>query len=139
MALSTTERTQIFLIYGIPQSGTVRIVHQLSSLWGPSFDTYDLTAVKAALTAALDEVDLNATALTMVQGILTQYFTTIGDSSQLYVNADGGSSGVLTNERAELAYLRDKLASVIGFFCPKGGYVEECRRAYGTRGRMGKY
>lgn len=134
MAFSATETSQIFLTFGIPQDGSVTIPHQLVGLWGPYQESYDLSAVVTALTARIAVVNANAAVLAMCQAVLTQIYTTIDDTSVLAVNSDGGTSGTLVDDPRQLEKLRQKLATLMGFYCPKGGFVQEVNARFGSRG-----
>lgn len=134
MAFTATEKTQIYQIMGITEDGIVTIPHQLVGLWGPYQESYSMTAVVTALEARLTVIGANATAYAMCQGILTAYYTTIGDSSQTRITSDGGTSGVIADDKAELEYLRRKLCNILGFYCPKGGFMAEIDSRFGSSG-----
>lgn len=134
MAFSATETTQIFQMFGVPETGTVTVVHHMVSLWGPYAENYDLSGVVTALTARITAINANASALVMAQGVLTAYYTTVGDNSQVRITADGSTTGVLADDKAELEYYRTKLSNILGFFCPRGGYTQELRDRYGRNG-----
>lgn len=138
MAFSTTQKTQIFQIFGLPEHGTMRVVHQLSSMWGTHAESYDLSGAVTLLNAAIADCEANAAALARAQAILTEYYTTIGESSQMRVTADGTSSGTLMDQPAQLAFYRDQLSTVLGFYMPKGSAVDELRRRLGYGNRITK-
>lgn len=114
MALTATQTTQIFEIYGLPQGGAAAVVHGATSLWGPYFESYDVSTLVTKLNASITA--LTSTQESEVTALLTAYFTTIGDSSQLKVYADGTTSGTLVDRPAELSYYRNKLSNILGFY-----------------------
>lgn len=112
------------------------IVHQTTSLWGPFLETYDMTGITAVLAARIAIVNVNATALTKVQAILTKIFTTIGEDAVLKVSADGGTTGVLADKVQQLNYWKEQLSAILGFYMPKGTPIQETRRKMGRGFRV---
>ena len=107
MALTTLQIAKIFQIMGIPQVGSGVISFSIVSLSGPTFESYDFSAV-------VTELNLKITALTADQetlvGDLITEWDVITPFNPLTVDQDGGSIGTLVNFPRE----RDKIRRLLG-------------------------
>jgi hypothetical protein len=133
MALTAAQITQVYEILGVPQDGTGEIFGAVASIFGPEFETYDLSAVVAKINAKLSA--LTAEQIARVTTLLDRH-TTIGNSSPLQVNAaSGGARGTLADHPAEREAIRSALGNILGIAVPSGGFVAEAKRI-GTTGRV---
>lgn len=116
----TQNAAKIFSIFGIPPVNSATEVNALATLAGPFAETYDLTAVRTLLNAALD-----AAAAVVVTEIETELGYWDSLRSQPHMQISQGASGtqgrILDNPMTEET-IRQRIATHLGFFVPEGGF-----------------
>jgi hypothetical protein len=133
MSLTAAQTTQLFQILGIPQSGGGDVYASLATLFGPAFETYDLSAVVARVNDRL--AALSATQTARVTELLDRH-TALTASSPLAVRSAAGTSGTLSDHPAERKAIRDELCNITGIAVPAGGFAAEARRLSGGAGAL---
>lgn len=129
MALTAAQTTQVFKIYGIPQSGSGTLVYRMAdNLSVPLMQPFSFTAVVDALNAAL--AALTASQEAEVVALLTAW-SDIGDYDELRVSQDGGTAGRIVDRDVRRQNIRDTLANILGVAMPRGGFSTEARRLAG--------
>lgn len=140
MALTPAQKSQVYEIFGIPESGTGYIASQLTSLYGPAGESYDFNAVVTMLNLRLDALStLEAAAVlagstggeTRLTALLSRW-TTLTSYDPLQVNEASGAKGTLVDYPKERKNIRKAMCNIIGFSCPAGGFETEQRSAYGV-------
>lgn len=131
-----TERTEIFVIFGIPQSGSAFVVGRIISLYGPAGNNYDFTNVVTQLNTLLNLI--TTTQYAYIQSALTEW-TTITDWSEIKVSDDNNSKGQLVDHFKRRRMIRKTLANIIGFFCPEDGFWTDSAQVFaGSMGGGGR-
>lgn len=131
MALTASERTKVFLVFGIPEMDQVVSVTRLfNPLGGPYFDLGDISAVRDAL-------DTKLTAVTTTQEIAVRDLTLEWDSTNAVCEmkaqkAYGVEGNQIIDKDVRRQNIRERLGEVLGFFCPHGGFVQEALRDAGN-------
>jgi len=131
MSLTAAQITQVYEILGVPQDGTGEIFGAVATLFGPEYETYDMSAIVSKIDAKL--AALTSEQIARVTTLLDRH-TTIGNSSTLQVSAAaGGAKGTLADYPAEREMIRSALGNILGVAVPSGGFVAEAKRAQGGR------
>ena len=125
MPLTAAQITQVFEILGVPQNGSGDVYPSVATLFGPSFESYDMSAIVTRIGAKL--AALSATQITRVTELLDRY-TAITATSPLQIHQSDGSAGVIVNHPAERETVRTALGNVLGIAVPAGGFMAEARR-----------
>jgi hypothetical protein len=131
MALTSAQTTQLYEIFGVPQSGVGRVANTFADLSGSLTVRVDLsyTETSAALAAAI--AALSEAQITRVAALLTDW-DSIGSQSELAVSADGGTSGTLVDHAKRRANIRDALANILGFMSAQS--FAQAARVFGPGG-----
>jgi hypothetical protein len=129
MPLTAAQTTQFFQILGIPQDGSGDVFSSVASLFGPAYESYDLSAIVTRINTKLTA--LSATQLTRVTELLDRH-TAITATSPLAVNESAGTRGTLSNHASERKAIRHELCNIAGIAIPAGGFAAEADRM--TRG-----
>jgi hypothetical protein len=131
VALTAAQVTQVFEVVGVPQDGVGEVFASVATLFGAEFESYDMSAVVARITAKLSA--LTASQESRVTNLLDRY-TTISATSPLQVRGSAKTSGTLADHPAEREAIRAALGNVLGIAVPSGGFMAEAQRmARGTR------
>lgn len=129
-ALTTDERAQIYEIARIPQGGDGYAAFALTSLWGPAGEPYDFSAVCTALDAKMTAA--TDAQCTRIRTHLTRW-DDIGGTSQIQINkSSDGAEGTIVDDPGELEAIRRSIFNIIGFFCPRGGFLQQFERSNGV-------
>lgn len=128
MALSAAQATQVFEMLGIPQGGSADAIGSVATLFGPAWETYDVSGLVALVNARL--AALTAAQEARVAEVLARW-SAIGPASPLQVREAAGSRGTLADHPAERAALRGALANLLGIAVPAGGFAAEAQRLNG--------
>lgn len=120
MALTAAQTTQVFKVFGIPQSGIGYSALDPSAPYASVVTSYNYSAAKDRLNTIL--AALSASQEAEVGALLTEW-AAITDYSELRVNADGGSAGRLMDHDTRREKVRSALANVLGFAAPGGGFA----------------
>lgn len=132
MALTAEQVTQVFEVLGFPEHASGSVVLELTGLFGPQFESYDVSAVRDLLAARLAGLSASQEARTAE---LLARWSAIGATSPLTVAKEGSAAGTLADHPAERAHLRRALANTIGFAVAGGGFAAEAAARAG-RGRI---
>lgn len=136
MALSAAQKTQVFEIFGIPETGSGTSYPELMGEFGASGDTYDMSRVLSQVTSILNA--LSASQEARVAALLTRH-AAITSSSPLQVHgAAGGARGVLVDHPGEREAIRAAIGTIVGVAVPMGGFVAEAGRKARGAGRVGR-
>jgi hypothetical protein len=131
MALTAAQVTQVFEVAGVPQDGVGAVFASVATLFGAEFESYDMSAVVARITAKLSA--LTASQEARVTNLLDRY-TAISATSPLQVRGSAAARGTLADYPAEREAIRVALGNVLGIAVPSGGFMAEAQRmARGTR------
>lgn len=134
MALTAAQITQVYEILGVPQDGVGEVFGSVATLFGPAFESYDMSAIVTKIDAKLAGLTSRQVARTAT---LLERHTAIGSSSPLQVSgARGGARGTLADHPAERDAIRSTLGNILGIAAPSGGFMAEAKRAQG--GRVGR-
>jgi hypothetical protein len=133
MALTAAQITQVYKVFGLPQSGSGALVFTDLAPRGTVVSTIDMNQPATALSQRL-------AALTAEQesevGALLQEWAGITDYSELRVNAEGRgegrAAGRLADDEARRENIRRTLGNVIGFYAPPGGFARVASEACGV-------
>lgn len=128
MSLSAAQVTQVFEVLGVPQGGSGAVIGSVATLFGPAWETYDVSAIVTLVNAKL--AGLSAAQEARVSTLLERW-EAIGLTSPLRVDEADGSRGTLANHPAERAAIRFALANIIGVATPSGGFAAEAQRLAG--------
>ena len=125
MPLTAAQITQVFEIIGIPQSGSGDVFSSVATLFGPEYESYDMTSVVTLVTERLNA--LGDTQISRVSTLLDRY-TAITATSPLQVGESAGARGTLADHPAEREAIRAALGNIAGVAVPSGGFFAEARR-----------
>ncbi len=131
MPLTAAQTTPIFEILGIPQSGSGDVFGSVATLFGPEFESYDMSAIVSRITAKL--AALSAEQITRVTAVLDRH-TAITATSPLKMHSSSGASGVIADHPAERDMIRTALGNILGIAVPAGGFMAEAQRGVGGGG-----
>jgi hypothetical protein len=124
-ALDADEIAQTYEIYGLPQGGAGFTVPMLSTLFGPSGESYDFSSIITALNTKI-------TATTEYQRtrlrVLLARWVVIGATSPLQVSEGASGKGVLADHEAERQSIHRGVCNILGFYLPYGGFVRDIQR-----------
>lgn len=123
MALTVDEIAQVYEIAGIPQNGDGFAAFALSSLWGPAGEAYDFSTIITALNAKITA--LSAAQCTRIRLYLTRWDDMGGTSQLMLSKSSDGAEGVVVNDPGEREAIRKTIFNLIGFFCPRGGFLTQ--------------
>lgn len=130
MALSATNIAKTYRIFGIPQNGNAFVAFNLTSLYGPSGESFDFSTIVTALNTKLAAI--SAEQQTLIEALLTRW-DSITSYDPLTVGKSGsGASGDLVNYPKERSAIRMELCNIIGFYCPEGGFHAEHSQGAGV-------
>ena len=136
MSLTTAQITQVYEILGVPQDGAGEVFGSVATLFGPAYETYDMSAIVSKINTKL--AGLTSEQIARVTTLLDRH-TTIGNSSPLQVSAAaGGAKGTLADYPAERETIRSALGNILGIAVPSGGFVAEAKRAAQGSGRIAR-
>ena len=129
--LSAAQITQVFKIFGLPQSGAGALVFTDLAPRGAVTSTFDLSQPVAALNAKLASLSLSQES---EAAALLNEWASITDYSELRVYSQGKdagrAAGRLADDEVRRENIRRTLGNVIGFYVPPGGFVAvACRTA----------
>ncbi|MCY3019371.1 MAG: hypothetical protein NTW87_10150 [Planctomycetota bacterium] len=133
MALTAAQVTQVFEILGIPEDGTGEVFASVATLFGPAFESYDMSAIVARINAKLNT--LAASQLARVTDLLDRH-TAITATSPLQLRGTARASGTLADHPAEREAIRTALGTVLGVAVPSGGFMAEAQRMARGGGRV---
>jgi hypothetical protein len=128
MSLSAAQITQVFEVLGVPQNGSGDVIGSVATLFGPAWETYDVSSIVTRVNARI--AALTSAQETRVAGLLERW-DAIGATSPLHVVEAADARGTLANHPAERAAIRYALANIIGVAAPSGGFAEEAQRLAG--------
>ena len=133
MALTAAQITQVFKIFGLPQSGSGALVFTDLAPRGTVTSTFDMSQPAAALNEKL--TGLSAAQESEVRALLDEW-SGITDYSELRVNAEGRgegrTAGRLADDAARRENIRRTLGNLIGFYVPPGGFVAVAAQTAGV-------
>ena len=131
--LSTARVTQVFKIFGLPQSGSGALVFTDLAPHGTVASTFDMSQPAAALNEKL--AGLSPTQESEAGALLDEW-ASITDYSELRVNSEGKgegrTAGRLADDEARRENIRRTLGNLIGFYVPPGGFVAVASRTAGV-------
>jgi len=133
MALTAAQITQVFEVLGVPQDGTGEVFASVATLFGAEFESYDMSAVVARITAKLGA--LTSPQEARVTNLLDRH-TAISATSPLQVRGSAKASGTLADHPAERDAIRTALGNVVGLAVPSGGFMAEAQRLAQGGGRV---
>lgn len=125
MPLSNAQITQVFEIFGVPQSGSGDVASQVASVFGPVSNAFDFAAIATKLNDRLAALSDTQTARS---GTLLARWDALTSSSPLRITQSAKANGVFADHPAERAAIRTALTNVIGFAAPSGGFAAEATR-----------
>ena len=136
MSLTASQITQVYEILGIPQDGSGEVFASLATLFGPAFESYDMSAIVTKIDAKLSS--LTTEQIDRVTALLDRH-SAIGNSSPLQVSASsGGARGTLADHPAERETIRNALGNILGIAVPSGGFMVEAKRMAQGGGKIGR-
>ncbi|MCZ7646925.1 MAG: hypothetical protein M5U26_16825 [Planctomycetota bacterium] len=135
MALTAEQTTQIFEMLGIPEGGNGAVLSSVATLFGPAYESYEMSGFVDLVNARL--AGLSASQEARVGELLARW-SAIGATSPLTVAAEGAARGTLADHPAERAHLRLALANVIGIAVSSGGFAREAWTAGGGGARVAR-
>jgi hypothetical protein len=115
MAIDATKTTKIFQIFGIPEGGDAFVNFHGLSLFGPSGEAYDVSAIVTALNNLITAAAASSTITVQVEALLTRYDEITPTSVIKIWKSGSGSEGRIADHQLELKLIRKELANLIGF------------------------
>ena len=140
MALSSANKSLMYQLFGLPQSGTAvycdDLTHKVTNTSGsanPSWGTMDFTGLNAQFEAQM--AAMSATTQALVEAQLATYSPIA--TSPMKVTVSQTSQGVIVDHVCEAEKIRDVVGNLIGFAAPRGGFTEYYSNLYGEEGAAG--
>ncbi len=125
------DRARIFMILGVPDRDSVAVTFGQFTFEGFRTESFDNTAQRATIVAALAATNTDEDAL--IQLILTEFDTFWLKETE--VIEDNGTRGVLLDIEAKFDVWRKRLSKVLGFINVLGDSDDEIRnRVLGSGG-----
>lgn len=120
-------------VFGLPQNNSTFAVAAISTLWGPAGEPYDLTRINTAFKLQVTAASLEA--CTRIGTLLTQWDSDGLDfDGMLIVETATGTKGDIINKKERAEKIRRMISNLLGFFCPKGGFLQEHENNHGDGG-----
>ena len=126
MALTTAQTTHLFEIFGIPQNGAGDIFASVVTLFGPEYETYDLSGIVSKLNTRISV--LSAAQEARITALLTRW-DTLTSYNPIKLEQAGDVQGTIADYEQERANIRKALSDILGFSTPSGGFAAEAKRA----------
>jgi hypothetical protein len=131
--LTASQVTQVFKIFGIPQSGTGSLVFTDLAPRGTVVSSFDMSQPAARLGAVLSsltpEQEAEAAALLAEWASVTDY-SEVRVSSE--GRGEGRTQGRLADDRVRRQNIRSTLGNVLGFYAPPGGFAAVAAQTAGV-------
>lgn len=129
MALSAAQTTQLFEIFGVPQNGSGAVVSAVATIFGPVFESLDMSSLVTRINAKL--IALSAEQIARVTTLLLRW-DAVTSTSPLRVTQASNTRGIAADHPAERVAIRAALSNIIGVSVPAGGFAAEAARANQT-------
>jgi len=131
--LTAAQITQVFKIFGLPQSGSGALVFTDLAPRGTVTSTFDMSRPAATLNEKLAALSASQEG---EAGALLNEWASITDYSELRVNSEGKGEGRamgrLADDQARRENIRRTLGNLIGFYVPPGGFVAVAAQTAGV-------
>ena len=125
MALTDAQATQIYDIFGIPQSGSGTVISAVATIFGPVCENLDMSALVTRIDAKL--AALSTEQIARITALL-QRWDAVTSTSPLRVTQSGATRGIAADHPAERVAIRSSLSNLIGVAVPSGGFAAEAAR-----------
>jgi len=122
MALTAAQTTQIYEILGVPQNGSGAVISAMATIFGPVFESMDMSTLVTKINAKLTA--LTAEQIARVTPLLL-HWDAITSTSPLRVTQSASTRGTAVDHPAERAAIRSALSNIIGVAVPSGGFAAE--------------
>ncbi len=129
MALTSAQTTQIYEIFGVPQNGSGAVISAVATIFGPVFESLDLSALVTKIDTKLSA--LTSEQIARVTTLLSRW-DAITSTSPLRVTQSAATRGIAVDHPAERAAIRTALSNIIGVAVPSGGFAAETARTLQT-------
>lgn len=125
MAWTSLKTVKVHQMFGVPKVSTYDPIdyQSVKSLWGPFGETYDMDQVRTDLSNRITAAVTDSDVTTQMEAIITDW-DAIGPTSQLVIDtSSNGSQGKIADHPGQREACRVEMAKLIGFNCPKGGFM----------------
>ncbi|MGD0093243.1 MAG: hypothetical protein ABSE73_25290 [Planctomycetota bacterium] len=131
--LTASQVTQVFKIFGIPQSGTGAVVFTDLAPRGTVVSTFDMSQPAARLGVILGSLTPEQEA---EAAALLEEWANVTDYSEVRVNSEGRGAdraqGRLADDQVRRQNIRLALGNVLGFYAPPGGFAAVAAQTAGA-------